>query len=122
MGAVDAEMLMDLYSCPSEPERWRSVMDRICRKLEVGSAAVQLLRRRGDVMEQIWVARDSASAREADLRDRAVNNSLNPRFNLKVGRNSGPTGIVRDGDRFAPGCRHFSDLQNRCREPWDRGR
>ena len=81
---TNANMLLDLYACPSEPARWSPCLDELCRRLNVKSAVVQRMRRSSQRLEQLWTVRDSFSTAHADLHDRLVNNSENPRYDTDV--------------------------------------
>ncbi|WP_305098527.1 helix-turn-helix transcriptional regulator [Croceibacterium aestuarii] len=113
MQGLDSDLLLDLYSCAHEPERWGRVMDRLCQRMGVGSSVVQILQPKGAVMVPVWSARDSASMRAAALHDRFVNNSSNPRFEMKSHARLAPSRLIRDGDWFEPGCPRYTELRQK---------
>lgn len=107
-------LLPDLYGCADEPSRWRSVLDGICHRTNARSAVVQMLRRTDDSLSSEWTVRDSTSSDLAESHDRYVNNDQNPRLNLKIARGlSGPAAVMRDEERFRPGCPHLARLRKR---------
>jgi DNA-binding CsgD family transcriptional regulator/PAS domain-containing protein len=112
---IGSDILLDLYHCPAEPDRWRRVLDCVCDKVGVASAVVQQFRASENAVEHMWTVRDSASLRNAELHDRLVNNNANPRLNLRLGRPFGHNAVVRDSDRFDPGCPHWAGLRERLR-------
>lgn len=113
MKQISSELLLDLYSCANEPGRWIAFLDKICVDLGVANAAVQCLARTGDRLDQIWTVRDSTSTARRELHDRLVNNSSNPRLDLAIDHAPSAKRIVRDDDRFAPGCKQYAELRER---------
>lgn len=112
---IGSDMLLELYNCPAEPARWQTVLDQVCERVGVKSAVVQQLKRNGHFIQQTWIARDTNSMRDAELHDRVVNNLENPRFNLAIVDRYQPNQLIRDSDRFKPGCPHFAALRKRLR-------
>lgn len=107
-------LLPDLYACAEQPLSWPGVLDRICRQMNTRSAVIQMLNCVDDVLCPEWTVRDSLSCEHADLHDRHVNNEQNPRLNLKIARGlSGAAAIMRDEERFKPGCPHLARLRER---------
>lgn len=115
MQGLDSDLLLDLYSCPQEPERWGRVMDRLCRRIGVASSVIQFLRPSGHVMVPVWSARDSASMRAAALHDRFVNNSSNPRFEMTSHARLAPSRLIRDSDWFETGSPRYAELRQKLR-------
>lgn len=115
MPGLDSDLLLDLYSCPHEPERWGHVMDRLCQRMGVASSVIQFLRPSGHVMAPVWSARDSASMRAAALHDRFVNNSSNPRFEMTSHGRLAPSRLIRDSDWFEPGSPRYAELRQKLR-------
>jgi DNA-binding CsgD family transcriptional regulator/PAS domain-containing protein len=113
-------LLPEIYGCCDEPDRWQSILDRICEDLGVKNAAVQLFRRGGAHLEQQWCARDSSSMRHAALHDAWVNNDRNPRLTLDNTTLVGSR-VVTDRDRFAHGSPALLDLQMRLAQVGLRG-
>lgn len=107
-------LLPDLYACAEQPLNWSGVLDRICRHMNTRSAVIQMLNCVDDALYPEWDIRDSRSSEHAELHDRYVNNQQNPRLNLKIARGlSGAAAIMRDEERFRPGCPHLARLQER---------
>jgi DNA-binding CsgD family transcriptional regulator len=78
------------------------------------SAVVQMLRCVDSFLYPEWAVRDSLSSENAALHDRHVNNDQNPRLNLNIARGlSGASAILRDEERFRPGCPHLARLRER---------
>jgi DNA-binding CsgD family transcriptional regulator/PAS domain-containing protein len=115
MQGLDPDLLLDLYNCPHEPERWGRVMDRLCLHMGVASSVIQFLRPSGQVMVPVWSARDSASMRAAALHDRFVNNSSNPRFEMKSHARLAPYRLIRDSDWFEPDSPRYAELRQKLR-------
>jgi DNA-binding CsgD family transcriptional regulator len=111
---VLGSLLPDLYGCAGEPSNWRRVLDQICRHFSARSAVIQMLRRADNVLYPEWDLRDSLSSQHADSHDRYVNNEHNPRLNLSIVRGfPGASAILRDEERFRPGCPHLARLRER---------
>jgi DNA-binding CsgD family transcriptional regulator len=73
-----------------------------------------MLRGTDDSLCPEWSLRDSFSTEHAESHDRYVNNESNPRLNLRIVRRfSGASSILRDEDRFRPGCPHLARLRKR---------
>jgi DNA-binding CsgD family transcriptional regulator len=115
MQGLDSDLLLDLYGCAHEPERWGRVMDRLCLRMGVASSVIQFLRPSGQVMVPVWSARDSASMRAAALHDRFVNNSSNPRFEMTAHARLAPCRLIRDSDWFEPGSPRYAELRQKLR-------
>ena len=107
-------LLPDLYRCTDQPSNWRGVLDRICRHTNARSAVIQILHCDNSILYPEWAVRDSLSSKHAASHDRYVNNEQNPRLNLTIARGlSGACAIMRDEDRFKPGCPHLARLRER---------
>lgn len=111
MSLISSDLLLELYGAAQAPERWTGFLDRVCKDLGVVNAAVQGLALRGDRLDETWCVRDTRSEQLRDLHDRLVNNPANPRFNLAIDQTRFDQKIVRDSDRFAQGCPHFSTFR-----------
>ena len=61
-----AQLLPDLYATIEDVGRWTPALDGVCARMSVGNAAVQLLRRDGNRLREIWCERDTVS-RKANL-------------------------------------------------------
>ena len=98
---TNANMLLDLYACPAEPTRWSHCLDEVCRRLNVRSAVVQRMRRSEQGLHQLWTVRDSFSTAHADLHDRLVNNSENPRYDTDAIDPAIFGRVLRDDEYFS---------------------
>lgn len=106
-----SQMLLDLYSCPTEPGRWPIVLDQLCRTLRVRSAVIQIILRDGGRMRSRWMVRDSRSEAARTLHDRYFSDAVNPRLLVKRSPPPADAGIFRDSDFFAPGDPLLADLK-----------
>ncbi|HWW66120.1 MAG TPA: hypothetical protein VNZ43_15300 [Sphingomonadaceae bacterium] len=106
------QVLPDIYACCEQEGRWQQALDRIRDGLGVRSAVVQIFRRDGMRLRELWNARDTRSLSQADLHDAAVNNESNPRLDLRLARPP-VSQIMRDQDRFARNCPHLAQLEQR---------
>lgn len=96
----NANILLDLYQCPSEPSRWQFALDNLCGALGVRSAVVQRFRRSPTHLQQLWTVRDSFSNAHARMHDHYVNNAENPRYDIRLINPQMHNRIMRDKDRF----------------------
>ncbi len=105
--------LPTLYHTAEQPESWNHALDQIRDELQVGSAVVQMLTRRGNRLAQQWVVRDSLSAAHAESHDCLVNNDQNPRLEISGTQELvADYSIVRDEDQTVyrqPQFRAFRD-------------
>lgn len=107
-------ILPALYGCCDVPERWRSVLDDICGGLGARSAAVQLYRRRGNVLSHSWQERDSLSHAHAAEHDRWINNADNPRLTVYPAQLAkAQPKVLTDRERFAPGAPGLAEIRQR---------
>lgn len=106
-----SQLLLDLYSCPTERARWPVVLDQICRTLRVRSAVVQMLLAEGGRLRSRWMVRDSQSEAARSLHDRYFSDAVNPRMLAQRSGTQPLEGIFRDSDFFAPGDPLLSHLQ-----------
>jgi DNA-binding CsgD family transcriptional regulator/PAS domain-containing protein len=113
---ICSDILLDLYQCPAEPERWQRVLDGVCAEIGVISAVVQQLRPAGNLIEQLATVRDTASTRHAELHDRLVNNSANPRFNLQAVSPYPSNAVRRDSDYCPSDTPQWTAFRDRLRE------
>jgi len=113
MPAVSSDLLLDVYACAERPERWRTLLDRMCETLDARSAVVQIFRRDGMRMRQQWNARDSFSTSHARLHDALVNNDDNPRTDLRLAPLPGPRFVMRESDALTAGCAPMAALKRR---------
>ncbi len=106
------QLLLDLYSCPTGPGRWPTVLDQVCRALKVRSAVIQIIRLNDGQLRSRWMVRDSKSEAACVIHDRYFSDRVNPRFLVRrpppVDQN-----IFRDSDIFEPNDPLLADLQQR---------
>jgi DNA-binding CsgD family transcriptional regulator len=108
------ELLLNLYGCPTTPDRWRPTLDQLCDLVSVRSAVVQVLDYRGGRLRPICDYRDSYSLAHRDEHDRVLNNDSNPR--LRLGRPAsapGQSNVVRDEQSFLPGSPELNEIRRR---------
>lgn len=108
-----SQLLLDLYSCPTEPGRWPVVLDQLCRTLRVCSAVIQVLLPDDGRLRSRWMVRDSRSEAARALHDRYFSDAVNPRMIVKRPPPSADEGIFRDADFFAPDDPLLADLKQR---------
>jgi DNA-binding CsgD family transcriptional regulator/PAS domain-containing protein len=70
-------LLLDLYACPAQPERWAPVLDRLCEETGAVSAVVQAFRFDREFGRVVWQATDRRTAR---LPTPPMVTSANPRM------------------------------------------
>ncbi|MXO67163.1 helix-turn-helix transcriptional regulator [Altericroceibacterium endophyticum] len=116
MTAFVSDILLDLYACPAEPQRWPALLDRLCHNLGARSAAFQMFRNKNGVLDQIWAVRDSYSLEHAAQHDALVNNSANPRLDLNQAGGLEPHRILQDGDYIPRDNQRFVALRDRLRK------
>lgn len=105
-----SELLLDIYACPADPDRWPAVLDALRDRLEVRCAALQYFTRNGDDIEVKWLARDSASQADEAHHDPYVSGVESPRVRSDL---SAVGMFVRDRDLFEPGNRTAARLHER---------
>lgn len=110
---LDDRILIDIYGSCDAPERWQTVLDRVCEASGAKNASVQLFRRNGNKLQQQWCARDSRSMESAAHHDAWVNNDDNPRLSLDGTTIATSLGVVTDGERFHRNPVALRDLQKR---------
>lgn len=105
------QLLPKVYSCAQHPQQWTSILDELREKLEVESVAVQIyeLSDDGNVAE-VFIMRDSQSIINADLHDKWVNNSDNPRLDYDF---TDSLSIIRDEELFSSSCSRYQSFQKR---------
>ena len=113
MVSASNQILLDLYGCAEDPQRWGQVLDGICREFKVRSAVAQVFQRDGFKLHQRWTVRDTFSSLHAERHDALVNNDRNPRTDLRVVSRPRNDMIYRDEDIFAENCPHFARLRSR---------
>ena len=113
MVSASNQILLDLYGCAEDPQRWGQVLDGICREFKVRSAVAQVFQRDGFKLHQRWTVRDTFSSLHAERHDALVNNDQNPRTDLRVVSRPRNDMIYRDEDIFAENCPHFARLRSR---------
>lgn len=113
MSRISNEMLLDLYGCAGQPQRWRQLLDGMCSQLNVRSAVAQIFQRDGFKLRQRWAARDTYSVIHASQHDAWVNNDQNPRTDLRIAMRLRNDVIFRDQDVFEANCPHLTGLKTR---------
>jgi len=108
------DLLCDVYSCAEAPERWRGLLDRVCDRLSVRSAVLQLVELRGGRLHRLWEARDTYSLVHRERHDLILNNDENPRLRARRPIPASSRQIViRDEDVFLPGSADLAELKAR---------
>jgi len=101
------QLLLHLYACPGEPERWPGVLDQLCRATGARSAVVQRIESGHDGLAVAWSSADHATLTG---RQTALSNAGNPRISMRrIVR--GLDRVVRDEDLFDPGDAEQARLQ-----------
>lgn len=108
-----SQLLLDLYSCPTEQGRWPLVLDQLCRRLQIRSAVVQILLRDEGRLRSRWMVRDSRSEAARAVHDRYFSDAVNPRMLVRQSVHGVDEGIFRDSDFFAPDDPLLADLKQR---------
>lgn len=109
------EMLLNIYACPSAPDRWGTVLDQVCDFMSVRSAVIQVLDYRGGRFTPVWDVRDSYSHAHRHEHDRVLNNDDNPRLRIcPSGNIAGQAVVMRDEDAFPPGSPELREIKQRC--------
>ncbi|MDG5495176.1 hypothetical protein [Niveispirillum sp. BGYR6] len=108
------EMLLNIYACPSAPDRWSTVLDQVCDFMSVRSAVIQVLDYRGGRFTPVWDVRDSYSHAHRQEHDRVLNNGDNPRLRICPSERVARQPVVtRDEDVFPPGSPELLELKQR---------
>jgi hypothetical protein len=108
-----SQLLLDLYSCPTEQGRWPVVLDQLCRSLRVRSAVIQILMLDAGRLRSRWMVRDSRSEAARAVHDRYFSDAVNPRMRARQATHRVDEGIFRDADFFAPDDPLLADLKQR---------
>jgi len=95
-----SKLLLDLYSCPANGQRWPRVLDGIRERLRVRCAAVQILSTATPRVTVKWVARDSESQANRGHHDPFISGDQNPRLRVVPPRSSISPLFMRDQDYF----------------------
>lgn len=77
----DNRLLLDLYACAGQPDRWSLVLDRLCNQTGARSAIVQAFRldeRKG--VQFTWQMTDRRTAEQPPVENPRVSGADNPRF------------------------------------------
>lgn len=103
-------LLLDLYACASEPDRWSLVLDRLCAETGACSAVVQAFSLDGPSVRVHWSMQDSQGYRHQALYAARFADEGNPRMEpRRVAR--GLNRIARDEDLFDPSDHSRLELQ-----------
>lgn len=105
------QLLPKMYSCAQQPQQWTDILDELREELEVESVAVQIYELTNDgKVAEVFIMRDSLSIINADLHDKWVNNSENPRLDYDF---TDDLSIIRDEDRFSSSSVKYQSFQRR---------
>lgn len=108
------QLLLDLYACPEDPGGWPVVLDQVCRETGARCAVVQWLVNDGARPWTRWMVRDSNASADAQIHDRYLGDTVNPRLRSDRGPSlHASRTILRDRDFFAPGHPDRADLRER---------
>lgn len=106
-------LLLDLYGCPTNGQRWPQVLDGIRERLRVRCAAVQILSTATPRVTVKWVARDSESQANRGHHDPFISGDQNPRLRLAPPRSNFSKMFMRDFDYFQADNRDMAHLHQR---------
>ncbi len=109
-------LLLDLYACPGNGERWPQVLDGVRERLRVRCAAVQILSTATPRVSVKWVARDSESQANRAHHDPFISGDQNPRLRVAPPRAGVPRVFMRDRDYFRPDNPDIDHLHRRLAE------
>jgi len=112
---IDSELntvLLDLYDCPTNGQRWPQVLDGIRERLRVRCAAVQILSTATPQLTVRWVARDSESQADRGHHDPFISGDQNPRLRRAPPLSNAQV-IMRDRDYFQADNRDLARLRQR---------
>lgn len=99
---VSDQLLLHLYACPGEPDRWPGVLDRICRETGARSAVVQRIERGHAGLAVAWSTADHDTLAGEAAPNPGLADAGNPRIAMRrIAR--GLDRVVRDEDLFDPG-------------------
>jgi DNA-binding CsgD family transcriptional regulator/PAS domain-containing protein len=108
------ELLLNLYACPTDRQRWPDVLDQICHETHARSAVIQIIVSGQERARSIWTMRDSTSELARADHDRYMADDVNPRMEsrrfLTVPRTQY---TLRDRDLFPAGDPAYADLEDR---------
>ena len=107
------KLLLDLYNCPTNGQRWPQVLDGIRERLRVRCAAVQILSTATPRVTVKWVARDSESQANRDHHDPFISGDQNPRLRIVQPRSNISKMFLRDPDYFQSDNRDIAHLHRR---------
>ncbi|HEX5392027.1 MAG TPA: helix-turn-helix transcriptional regulator [Rhodocyclaceae bacterium] len=103
-------LLLDLYACPTTPNRWPRVLDQICAETGAVSAVIQSFDLEGARLRERWSVQDSHTQRFIATRAQPISGEDNPRLDLKRGL-LGLDRLVRDEDLFGHDERSLHELR-----------
>ena len=106
-------LLLDLYSCPTNGQRWPQVLDGIRERLRVRCAAVQILSTATPRVTVKWVARDSESQANRAHHDPFISGDQNPRLRVAPPPSNSSKMFMRDPDYFQADNRDIAHLHQR---------
>ena len=104
------DLISDIYRCIDAPYQWVNVLDQLKKTLNASSVALQIFRREPNHTDTLkWSVRDSFSLQHAELHDKWVNNSDNPRYDIPL---QSPIQVTCDDDYFSPHNPRFQRFQH----------
>ncbi len=106
-------LLLELYACPVDCNRWPGMLDRVREALRVRCAAIQVLSMASDRVSVKWAVRDSESQADQAHHDPFISGDQNPRLQYGPSTLQPPMTFIRDRDYFAEGHRELGQLYER---------
>lgn len=104
------DLISDIYGCVDAPHQWVSVLNQLKKILNASSVALQVYRREtNNTFTLKWSVRDAFSLQHAELHDKWVNNSDNPRHEIPL---QSPIQVICDDDYFSPHSPRFQRFQH----------
>jgi len=107
------DLLLNLYACPAEQQRWPEVLDRVCAELHARSAVIQILVRGQDRARSICTLRDSSSESARAEHERYMGDDVNPRLAVRWPRWPSEQYALRDRDFFSAHDPVLAELRER---------
>jgi len=106
------ELLLGLYACASERQRWPGVLDWIGAEVHARSAVIQIIVPTEHHSRSILTLRDSLSDSERAEHERYMGDDVNPRMRVHVSLRPGQYAL-RNRDFFSADEAGFAELKER---------
>jgi hypothetical protein len=107
-------MLMQLYRCSTESNRWPEVLDQVCGETGARSAVIQLLDVQTERVRSRWTIRDSSAEAQRAEHERLMGDAVNPRMRTNLHRRALPAHTIqRDEEFFSPNDPARAELRER---------